>query len=80
MITMMKAKTKTTTYHVNHEPGFYVDIVKTGKMFHAWLYHEEYGIKEYMFGCFIKDYTEEDFTDMVQANLGNRLYVPYYRE
>lgn len=81
MTTMIKAKIKTTTYHVNHEPGFYVDIVKTDKMFRAWLYHEEYSIKEYMFGMFAKDLDgEEDFIEIVQANLDNRLYVPNYRE
>ena len=79
----MKAATeiKTITFHVNHEPGFYVDIVTDSKLYHAWLYHKDYGIKQYMFGSKKEDFKNiEDFIDIVQANLDNQCYTLNYKD
>ena len=79
----MKAATeiKTITFHVNHEPGFYVDIVQDKAEFHAWLYHEDIGIKEYMFGFPRKDCkSKQEFIEIVEANLDNRCYTLDYKD
>lgn len=76
---------KTTTFDVNmiQEPGFYVDIVETEEKYYAYLFHEEYGIKELMFGAYkntqhIKSL--QDFLDMVEANLYNQDYINGYKD
>ena len=79
----MKAATeiKTITFHVNREPGFYVDIVSDKKMFHAWLYDDTIGIKHYLFGFDRKECkSKQEFIDVVEANLDNKYYVIEYKE
>lgn len=45
---MKKVNIKTTTYDIGD--GFRVDITQEQQMTEAWIYHEDYGIKEYIFG------------------------------
>ena len=72
---------KTITFNVNHEPGFYVDIVQDKTEFHAWLYHESIGIKEYMFGFARKDCkSKQEFIEIVEANLDNQCYTLDYKD
>ena len=76
---MDRTSIRTTTYRTHYD-GFMVDIVSDYKLYHAWLYHERYGVKSYIFGAFKKDHTKEDFLDMVEAALDNQGYVLNYQD
>lgn len=71
---------KTTTF--NAGGGFKVDIVETDTMFEAWLWHDNYGIKDYMFGYREKDMNIENFIILVEYNIANskRYYKNRYME
>ena len=58
----------TTTYKTKYT-GFYVDIVSSSKLFESWLYHEQYGIKTFLFGVMKKDYSRQDCIEMTEAVL-----------
>lgn len=83
---MRKLSINTTTYDAGD--GFCVDLVNdlSEKMFHAYLYHEGYGIKELMFGVpYVQPSTGEretliSFAEMVEANLAAQPYKAWYRE
>lgn len=65
---------ETKTYRTDFK-GFYVDIVDDDTL-EAWLYHENYGIKELMFG---EDGTSIlDFKDLVEINLPS--YIESYKD
>ena len=70
---MKKIGIRTETYETNYS-GFMVDVVSDGKLYQAWIYHEEYGVKRYVVGCLKKDYTMEDFLEMVEASLASYIY------
>lgn len=52
-----------------------VDITEEPDLFGAWLYLDRYGVKEYMFGCplkqenYPKEMTKEVFLEMVEGSL-----------
>lgn len=80
---MVEAKDiKTTTFRC--KDGFMVDITETEDCFYAYIYHENYGVKNLMFGAakdnmyYGKPYTEtfDGFKETVEANLNN--YKVYY--
>lgn len=76
---MERVAITTTTYRTKI-PGFLVDIVSSGKLYEGWLYHEEYGVKSHMFGCFKKDCTKQDFIEMIEDALDNQpIYIDTYR-
>ena len=52
-----------TTYDMGKK--WRVDIVHKANEQEAWIYREDYGTKELMFGC---ANTERDFYDLVRAN------------
>ena len=64
--------------------GFYIDIVYDSKqeLFYAWLFHEDYGVKESMFGCPVEQpngiTTIEYFTELAIANAPD--YITSYEE
>ena len=73
---------KTETYKTAFD-GFHVDIVEqtdtladntTERIYSAWLYHEEYGIKEMIFGCMEETVKSKNaFVDMVEAELNDHI-------
>ena len=65
---MEKIAVRTSTYKTRFS-GFLVDIVSDGKLYHAWLYHEEFGVKSCVVGAFKKDITRDDFIDVVDSDL-----------
>lgn len=78
---MKKSNIKTITFEVNNEPGFFVDIVEDKVEYGAWLYHKDYGIKQFMFGSIKNQHPNiDDFIDMVEANLDNQDYVNGYKD
>ena len=72
---MKRANLKTYTYEAGN--GFMVDIVVKEDMFEAWIYHENYGVKDMMWGS-PKTYTRfgetheetlKSFKALVEANI-----------
>ena len=65
----LNTKTQNTeTYE--YKDGFMIDITevndKYGLMYGAWVYHKDYGIKDYIIGVMAKDYnTKEDFIQTI---------------
>ena len=61
------------------DDGFFVDIVidNPKKMYDAWIYHEDYGIKEYMFGSAFEQNRYGEFFELVCANVED--YKETYR-
>ena len=57
----------TITYDVGD--GFYVDIVKTPKIWESWIYHKEYGSKSLMFGIEPDEMKYKHFKDCVEFEL-----------
>lgn len=56
---------------------YYVEIIERKECFEAYLWHEQYGIKNMMFGV-SKDTSIEKFIELVEANIEE--YIIYYRE
>ena len=78
---MTKEKSiSTATY--SYDPGreWLIDIVtdEEEKTYTAFLYHRNYGIKEMMFGVYMKDTSLEDFIDDVRLNADD--YIAQYVE
>lgn len=75
---------KTETYDVGE--GFMVDVVEDGEMFVMWIWHKDYGVKNYCFGSPIENYqngephtvTKEEFMESVEANIQDS--IEEYRE
>lgn len=63
---------------LNFENGYYIDISQKNKEGYRdfWLYHEEYGIAQYMFGC--KASSEKEAIELACANINN--YIPLLKE
>ena len=65
-----------------------VDMEFKDDSYDAWLYREDYGVKDYMFGCPKEyyntkqkraiTYTPDDFYEMIEANIDD--YIRDYRE
>lgn len=70
---------RTTTFASGN---YRIDIVESRTEYEAWIYHKDYGVKDFMFGtdknqaAYIKSF--EEFTDMVEANLP--VYKKSYHE
>lgn len=73
---MKKSVVKITVLDVGS--GFKVDIITNGKIKDAWLYNENYGIKDYMFG--LEDISLDEFIEIVIANLINENYIQDYQD
>ena len=80
---MMKLNSyiQTITFEIDYPsvPGFMVDIVETPEEYEAWIYHENVGIKDFMFGgpkSQSKD--RSDFCDLVEVNLHVQDYISSY--
>lgn len=55
---------------VTYEHGeFLVDIVTTSDTYEAWIYREEYGVKNLMFGVPKEQQTLDVFLEIVAANV-----------
>lgn len=74
MLKLTEIKTKTYEY----ENGFFVDIVDDGAAIAAYLWHEEYGVKELMFGQDNTQGDEASFMSIVAANLPE--YIGFYAD
>ena len=78
-----KTDIKTDTYKVD-SGGFRVDIVDEWDTYYAFLYHNDYGTKELMFGlpkyqpAQDKHYTYDEIVNIVEANLDQ--HIPIYME
>lgn len=64
---MIKTNFRTETYDIGG--GFYVDIVTKNDIYESWIYHEDYGQKELMFGCPEDQQSYSEFVDIVQENI-----------
>ena len=83
---MTRTDIETITYE--YRDGFMVDIVKTvndgiGDYWDIWLWHEDYGYKEYLFG--IPMNTEipasmEQVLEQITVNLDQEDYLVKYRD
>lgn len=64
---------KTTTFA---DGDFRIDIVEKKSEYEAWLYHKDYGVKNFMFGSGKQIETFDSFVDLVEANLATykRIY------
>lgn len=65
---------KTDTYHI--KDSFFVDIVSDDTTYQAWIYNEQYCIKQMMFGVSLFDNTYEEFLDLVITNIAE--YITSY--
>lgn len=80
---MNKTDIKTDTYKVD-SGGFRVDIVDEGDTYYAFLYYNDYGTKELMFGlpkyqqAQDKHYAYDEIVNIVEANLDQ--HIPIYME
>lgn len=65
-------QTYSTKYH------FLVDIVKKSNVFiyEAWIYHDQYGVKDLMFGIPTEQQTYEEFLEIVFNNIDE--YIDSY--
>lgn len=76
---------ETLTYR--YKDGFMVDIVKPvkegiGDLWDVWLYHEDYGYKEYLFGIPMNTdlpATLESVLEQIADNLETETYIEDYR-
>ena len=75
---MEKLDLKTTAYNVGD--GFCIDIVETDDLFEAWIYHIDYGIKEYMFGSLKSDKTDYGVFVSMARNEFDDYRDDYYSE
>lgn len=69
----IKTELKTETYHLLNAP-YFVDIVErdtpNGRLYEAWLCRDNYCLKSYLFGGFVKDYDgKNDFVETVFYNI-----------
>lgn len=79
-------KTKRFNHYATLEcgNGFYVDIIThnetvLGTVVEAFLFHDQYGIKDLMFGCKLDDCrTYGNFIEMVSNNIDE--YIESYKE
>ena len=69
---MKTANFTTVTYDIGG--GFYVDIVSKNNLYEAWIYHEDYGQKELMFGCPKEQQSYSEFVEIVYGN------IPWHRD
>ena len=81
-----KVFTSVDTYELSLE-GFFMEIFtyinKHGKIYDVYLYHKDYGIKEYLFGILagsVADYAE--LLEIAEANLSDDilLYIENYMD
>ena len=70
MRTQRTESRNTYTYTIENGRGFLLDVVSTEDAFEAWLYHEQYGIKDMMFGL-LKSKTPslQEALDVIEPNL-----------
>lgn len=64
---MKKVNFRTETYDIGG--GFYVDIVTKNDTYESWIYNDDYGQKEIMFGCPKEQQSYGEFVDLVHANI-----------
>lgn len=74
----MRFRPTITTQTYSTKKGFLVDIVTKSLKYEyeAWIYHEEYGIKDLMFGVPTEQQTYEEFLEIVFNNIDE--YINYY--
>ena len=58
--------------------GFLIDIEDDGECYNAYLWHENMGVKDLMFGVFKESHSKSDFIDLVIANFED--YRTLYEE
>lgn len=83
---MKQTDIETVTYE--YKNGFMVDIVKTvndgvGDYWDIWLWHEDYGYKEYLFGIPMNTEPPANISqvlDQITVNLENEDYLQAYRK
>ena len=84
---MKKIQIKTETYEL--KDGFYIDVQedltelnKTGSsdVIGFWLYHKNYGIKNFLFGGKKKDFNYASYESMCDFILEIDKYIDAYKE
>lgn len=73
--TNCKTRTYTALYDAEHDEQMMVDIVDDGEYFHAWIYAESNGIKNYMFGL---NKSSEDSNTLTKAKKIILANLPQY--
>lgn len=74
-----KHSNQTTSYV--YKDGFLVDVTSTKDTYEVYLYHPEYGIKEYMFGLVKKIFTsKEQVLEMIVMYLENGHHIERYQK
>lgn len=73
-------KTKTYDVEIMFYKGFKVDITDNGKVYGVWLYHDNIGIKSFMFGGLSKETSDKELAEMVSDNLWVNDYINDYIE
>ncbi len=70
---MVKVPMEVETYDCGG--GFNVDVVTERGKHAAWIYHQGYGVKEFMFGVPEERYSRDEFLALVEEN-----YETYARQ
>ena len=64
---MKKTELKVIRYEVTDT--FFVEVIQEGEMVGFWLCHKGYAIKDFMFGCMVKDCPESEYEDFIERNV-----------
>ena len=67
---------KTTTYRAyESDEHFLVDIVEGRNTFEAWIYRDDYGVKDFMFGASKASTSRPGFLALVTDNLLDHVLI-----
>lgn len=65
---------KKEIYVLNYRDGFKVDItVNDNNYVEFWLYHEDYAVKEFLFGVLKESDSVEDYVDLMLSNIDENI-------
>ena len=76
---MKKADVKITVYEM--EDDFFVEVYQNDDIIEFWTYHQNYGIKEFMFGIPEKYFNEENsIENLIKGNFADckKTYIKNY--
>ena len=76
---MKKADVKITVYEMKDD--FFVEVYKNNDIFEFWIYHRNYGIKEFMFGLPEKYFNEiNTIENLIKGNFDDykKTYIKNY--
>lgn len=71
---LAKTTISTTTY--KYRDGFFVDVVKHDDMWETYVWHKDYGVKDFMFGLDENQVESmDDLLDIIMANVKEYIFI-----